>query len=113
MRKDKKIYMDEFFGFLGAPQDPVCPLCSRPIPKNQQDEHHLIPRCKKGKITTTLHRACHRQIHMVLTEQELAKTYNSAEALLEHPEIQKFVRWIKTKPNDFLPAFKASEHVKS
>lgn len=86
-------------------EEDVCPLCDRVIPSSQSDEHHLVPKCKGGKETRTLHRACHRQIHMIFTENELSKEFNTAEKLLTHPEMQKFVAWIKTKPNDFLPSF--------
>jgi hypothetical protein len=48
-----------------------------------------------------MHRICHRQVHALFTETELARQFNSAAALLEHVEIQKFVAWVKTKPDDF------------
>ena len=76
-----------------------CPLCSREIPFNQRDAHHLIPKSKGGLKTEFLHRICHRQIHALLSETEIATNYNSVEQLLTHPEIQKFVFWVKTKPN--------------
>lgn len=97
---------------LVAGTEPACPLCLRPIPASQFDRHHLIPKSKGGKSTEGMHRACHRHIHMVLTEQELAKVYNTPEALLEREEISTFVEWIKGKPNDFLPAFKQSNRTK-
>lgn len=89
-------------------QDPICPICGRPIPPGQLDEHHLVPKLKGGKVTQALHRICHRQIHALFTEAELAQHYSTAEALLEHPEIQKFVAWVKKKPNDFLEAVRMS-----
>jgi hypothetical protein len=87
----------------------VCPLCDRPIPESQQDEHHLVPRLKGGKETQLLHRICHRQIHALFSEVELATRYNTVEALLEHPEIRKFVAWVKKRPNDYLGATKLSD----
>lgn len=92
--------------------EPLCPLCGRPIPQGQFDKHHLVPKSKGGKETEGLHRACHRHIHMVLTEQELAKHYNTADALLGREEVLAFVEWIKKKPNDFLPSFKKSNRTK-
>jgi hypothetical protein len=85
--------------------EPVCPLCERPIPEGHLDKHHLVPRVKGGKHTEVIHLACHRQIHAVLSNRELEAHYNTVDALLTHPDIQKFVAWIKKKPNDFLPAF--------
>jgi hypothetical protein len=83
------------------PTDPPCPLCGRPIPPEQQDAHHLVPKSKGGRRTELMHRICHRQIHALFSETELARHYASAEALLEHPAIQTFVRWVQTKPPGF------------
>ena len=87
---------------------PPCPLCDREIPPAQSDDHHLVPRLKGGKVTTAMHRVCHRQIHALFSEAELAQKYNTVEALLEVPEIQKFVNWVKTKPIEFCDSAKMS-----
>jgi len=34
-----------------------------------------------------------------LTEKELERDYNTVEALLSHPDILRFVRWIERKPH--------------
>ena len=44
---------------------------------------------------------CHKHIHAVLSEPELARAYNTAEALRGHPEIQRFTAWIADKPAEF------------
>lgn len=87
--------------FAPAPGPEVCPLCCRPIPAAQRDLHHLVPRVKGGKQTQAMHRICHRQIHALFSEAELAQRYASADALLEHPDVQRFVAWVDTKPADF------------
>jgi len=79
----------------------VCPLCDRFIPPAQRDLHHLVPKSKGGRQTEFMHRVCHRQIHALITEAELARHYATVEALLQHPELQEFVAWVKTKPEDF------------
>jgi len=79
----------------------ICPICDRLIPRTQKDAHHLVPKSKGGRATEYLHRICHRQIHALLSETELARYYNTADALRQHPEMQKFIAWIKTKPDDF------------
>ncbi len=85
-----------------AGQEPlVCPLCERPIPPAQRDAHHLVPKCKGGRQTEYLHRICHRQIHALLSETQLARQYATVDALLAHPELQTFLAWVKTKPADF------------
>lgn len=90
----------------------VCPLCGRVIPPAQRDAHHLVPKSKGGRQTTVMHRICHRQIHAVLTETELARQYATAEALLEHPELKVFVSWIKTKPDDFFVSTRKSARIR-
>jgi len=79
----------------------TCPLCDRVIPPAQADRHHLVPKCKGGRRTEFLHRVCHRQVHALITETELARQYATVEALRQHPELQTFVAWVKTKSDDF------------
>jgi hypothetical protein len=94
------------------PLPPNCPICDRLIPESQKDAHHLIPKSKGGKTTEYLHRICHRQIHALFTEAELASKLNTADALLKHPEMQRFIYWIKTKPNDFYEKSRKSARLK-
>ena len=79
----------------------TCPLCERPIPPAQRDAHHLVPRMKGGKVTVPMHRICHRHVHALFTETELARTYSTPQALLANAEVRKFVEWVRTKPDDF------------
>lgn len=79
----------------------VCPLCDRPIPPSQRDAHHLVPKSRGGVHTAWLHRICHRQIHALFTETELAREYHHVEALRAHPDVARFVSWVRAKPNDF------------
>ena len=85
-------------------QDPICPLCLRPIPADvPQSLHHLIPKLKGGKggETVLLHHICHREIHATLTEAELAREFCTTDALRAHPRLAKFIRWVGKRP----PAF--------
>jgi 5-methylcytosine-specific restriction endonuclease McrA len=79
----------------------ICPICERPIPDSQKDAHHLIPKSKGGKTTEYLHRICHKQIHALFTETELAQQYHHAQILKEHPEMKKFIQWVSSKPDAF------------
>lgn len=90
----------------------TCPLCERAIPASQRDEHHLVPKCKGGRQTQYLHRVCHRQVHALLTETELARQYATVEALLQHPELQTFIAWVKTKPDDFFVRTRKSSRMR-
>ena len=38
---------------------------------------------------------CHATIHLHIDHLDLALNYQSVEALLAHPEIGKFVNWVK------------------
>lgn len=90
----------------------ICPICDRPIPDSQKDAHHLVPKSKGGRTTEYLHRICHKQIHALFTETELAQQYHHAQILREHPEMMKFIRWVKNKPNAFYEKTRKSSRLK-
>ena len=90
----------------------ICPICERPIPPSQKDAHHLIPKSKGGNTTEYLHRICHKQIHALFTETELAQQYHHAQVLREHPEMKKFIQWVETKPNAFYEKTRKSSRLK-
>lgn len=84
--------------------DPICPLCERPIPVDAPSSlHHLIPKLKGGKggPTVLMHHICHREVHASLSEADLARTYNTPEALRAHPRLAKFVKWVAKRPPGF------------
>jgi hypothetical protein len=89
--KEKQVLASEFS---------ICALCDREIPPALADAHHLVPKSKGGVATVLLHRSCHKQIHALFTETELARQYPNIEALQAHFEIAKFINWVKQKPND-------------
>ncbi|MFL6465334.1 MAG: HNH endonuclease [Bryobacteraceae bacterium] len=88
----------------------VCELCGRV--DTELTRHHLIPRARHGKgqirrnfdkaeLTgrlAMLCRACHKFVHTVLSERQLANEYNTVSQLLLHPDIAKFVGWIAKRP---------------
>lgn len=90
----------------------ICPICDRAIPDSQKDAHHLIPKSKGGKTTEYLHRICHKQIHALFTETELAQQYHHAQFLREHPEMQKFIQWVSSKPDAFYEKTRKSARLK-
>lgn len=84
--------------------DPICPLCLRPIPPGvPQSRHHLVPKLKGGKggETVLLHAICHAEIHASLTEAELATRYSTIDALRRHPRLEKFIAWVARRPPGF------------
>mgnify|MGYP000078271851 CR=1 FL=1 len=65
------------------------------------DRHHFLPRTEGGRAAAPVHRICHRKLHTLWTERELARLYSTPEAIRGHPEIQRFVRWLRGKPPEF------------
>jgi len=84
-----------------------CELCGQE--RDDVNEHHLIPRTvhsnkrvrklfsrdemKRRKVS--LCRNCHKMVHVTIPEKELALKYNTLELLKAHPEIAKFVLWVR------------------
>ncbi|WP_404381978.1 HNH endonuclease [Caenispirillum salinarum] len=80
-----------------------CPLCGRPMVAGPSlDRHHWVPRSQGGREQTLMHRICHRKIHSVLTERDLAAAYDSPDALRTHPEIARFLKWVRKKPPEYM-----------
>jgi len=90
----------------------ICPLCDRIIPAAERDTHHLVPKSRGGIVTVLLHRICHRQIHALISESELARAYRDVNALRQHPELAKFVSWVRRKPPDFFERSKKSRRLR-
>lgn len=110
--KIRKKLIPNYFSSDSSSVELVCPICERKIPHSQKDAHHLVPKSKGGKTTQYLHRICHRQIHALFSETRLAKQLNTAEAIKAEPEIQKFIDWVKSKPDDFYERTSKSKMLK-
>lgn len=76
------------------------------------DLHHLITKSKKGKETVLIHLVCHRKIHSILTEKEIATKYNTIEKLKTQPDIIKFIKWVKNRNSEFVDTFRESNNKK-
>lgn len=84
----------------------VCESCRR---ETATTEHHLIPRSqhKRGIVARRFSKQemrtrkaalcvpCHRQVHRLFTERELALHYPTLELLTRAPEMQIFLRWVR------------------
>jgi len=102
-----------------------CELCERSV--EILTRHHLIPRTRhKNKRNKKLFgrddvktrilwicRACHDNVHAVVSEKELERDYNTFEKLAAHPDVQKFSDWIGTKPETFGIGVKTSRKLRS
>ena len=48
-----------------------------------------------------VHPICHKTIHKLFTNAELARFGDDRERLVEHEDLARFLRWIANKPPDF------------
>ena len=86
----------------------ICSLCERPIPRELESRHHLVPKKHGGHKgpKVVLHDICHRQIHSLFREKVLARKLDTIEKLIEQPNMQRFIVWVQKKPNWFNPRSK-------
>ena len=88
--------------------DDLCPICGRPYGGEMQ-EHHLKPKTFRGRTTdvhnksnkVVIHKVCHQKVHATFAENELFNYYHSIERIVEHEQIQKFVKWLSKKPTNY------------
>ncbi|NVJ69893.1 MAG: HNH endonuclease [Alphaproteobacteria bacterium] len=81
-------------------QKNTCSLCDRPLGQ-AVEMHHLIPKSQGGREVIALHPICHRKIHALFNEKELARRFSTIEALRQTEEIKRFIAWLEGKPADF------------
>ncbi len=112
IKKKKNLALLDTFVARNKVED-VCTLCGRPIPSHQKDAHHLIPKSHGGSLTVDLHRICHRQIHALFTETELARQFSTVEQLKQQDEMRHFLKWVKTKPNAFFEKSRKSARLRN
>ena len=77
----------------------ICELCKREgIIKIT--EHHLVPREVGGRKlpVALLCQDCHKQIHALYTNKELAMRLNTIEALEKDERVARYLRYIKNQP---------------
>ena len=85
-----------------------CELCGR---EKELTFHHLIPKSqhknKWFKKTYTREEMneginickddCHREIHKLINEKEMGRSFNTIKKLLNHSKIKKYIKYIKTQ----------------
>jgi len=91
-----------------APQQP-CVLCGRPLGA-RVEQHHLVPKSRGGTETAPIHPICHRAIHAAIPNAALERDYADPERLRDHPEIARFIGWVRGKPPDFHAATRRRSH---
>jgi len=90
-----------------APQQ--CQLCERAVAR--LTVHHLVPvsqgrRAGKKSIelpTALVCGACHRQLHTLFSNRNLARELDTLDKLKAAPEMERFLKWVKKQdPNKLI-----------
>lgn len=84
----------------------ICELCERTV--DSLTVHHLFPKSQGKRAGRKIHelptmrtcRACHRQLHALFSNKQLASELDSLDKLKAHPAMEKFLSWVKKQdPN--------------
>jgi len=73
-----------------------CQLCRLEV--QNLTKHHLIPKGKGHRGFIKVCFPCHKQIHILLSEKELAKHYSNLIDLRNHPDVRKWINWRRKRP---------------
>ncbi|MDQ0209011.1 HNH endonuclease [Alkalicoccobacillus murimartini] len=86
-----------------------CELCLRE--EVERTVHHLIPRQKGGAHLekAMLCIPCHKQIHALYSNAELALRLSSIEQLQRDEAIRRFIKWIRKQPSQTIPKTRKSK----
>lgn len=83
-----------------------CELCGR---EKELTFHHLIPRTlhankwfKKNHTREEMSKGinlckddCHKEIHKIIPEKEMGRSFNTLEKLQRHPKVKKYIKYIQ------------------
>ena len=80
----------------------TCGLCGRDVPRGLITLHHLKPKQKGGRAEdrAPLCRPCHKQLHAVFSNTELAQQFSTLEALQQAEPLRPFLQWIRKQKSD-------------
>ena len=87
-----------------------CELCERE--EVELTEHHLIPRevggAKLQKVMLCI--PCHKQVHALYTNKELASRLNTIPDLQNDEKIKKYIKWIRKQASSTMVNTKRSKN---
>ena len=91
----------------------ICELCKREG-INKITEHHLTPKEEGGKNMPVawLCESCHKQIHALYTNKELAIRLNTLLKLEDDEKISKYLKYIRKQPSSKKVSVKKSLNVR-
>lgn len=77
-----------------------CELCNREV--SQLTEHHLVPKERGGKDfpTANLCVTCHKQIHALYTNRELAARFFTIDRLKNDEKFKRYLKFISNHSGD-------------
>ena len=78
----------------------VCWLCGRPMGKTIV-WHHPVPKSRGGRDVVPMHPICQKTLMANFTNSELQRHGMDVQALLDNPNVRKFVDWVAKKDPDF------------
>lgn len=90
----------------------ACALCGRT--GVETTVHHLTPKEMGGSLlpTAELCKPCHKQIHALYTNEELAVRLSTLEELKADEQIRRYLRWIRKQAPGALPRTRKSRAVR-
>ena len=89
-----------------------CELCERE--NVDTTVHHLLPKEMGGTFgpTANLCIPCHKQIHALYTNEEIAVRLTTIPKLKEDPQLLRFLKWIRKQPGTKIMKIKKSNERK-
>ncbi|MEH7180108.1 HNH endonuclease [Neobacillus vireti] len=85
-----------------------CELCERE--SVETTVHHLLPKEMGGTFGSTAHLCipCHKQIHALYTNEEIAARLTTIPELKADAQLARFLKWIRKQPSTKLMKTKKS-----
>jgi 5-methylcytosine-specific restriction enzyme A len=93
----------------------TCALCAREVPRSLVTLHHLLPKEHGGQAAHRLPfcKPCHKQVHALFSNRQLATELNTLEALRAAPQLATFLAWIRRqRPDRNFRTITATDHPK-
>lgn len=90
----------------------LCELCGRQ--EVVLTEHHLTPKEEGGAFLPTafLCIPCHKQVHALYTNQELAARLNTLDALRQDEKLVPYIKWIQRPASKLVKTKKSRQRRK-
>jgi len=76
-----------------------CSFCGR-CDLEDIHSHHVVPRCRGGKVTAPTCYDCESFIHGTWSHNELRDTFNTVEKIKADERYKKFLIWLLKQPTD-------------